>query len=85
MLVIGFEPFGCISFRLETSLCSSYLIKFSKKIFGPHNFLRLSWVEIYENKNFICFCLSLRAISNFWSCENKLAHCAQVNVKNWHA
>ena len=47
--------------------------------------LRLSWVEIYENKNFIWFCLSLRAISNFWSCENKLAHCAQVNVKNWHA
>ena len=66
-------------------LCSSYLIKFSEKIFGPHNFLRFSWVEIYENKNFICFCLSLRPISNFLPWKKKLAHCAQVDVKKWSA
>ena len=83
-LLLVLNHFVVSRFVQKLVLCSSYLIKFSKKNFGPHNFLRFSWVEIYENKNFICFCLSLRTISNFWSCENKLAHCARVNVKNWH-
>ena len=42
-------------FVLKVVLCSSYLIKFSKIFFGPHNFLRLSWVDFDENKNYICY------------------------------
>ena len=35
-------------------------------------------------KNFTCFCLSLRTITNFLSGKNKLAHFAKLNVKNWY-
>ena len=41
MLVFGFEPFCCISFRLETSFIQYLLNKISKKKFGPQHFLRL--------------------------------------------